>query len=308
MSISLDTQKLSRQLNKAQKERSDSLEKLSSGQIFTKADPRPSERAIADGLEFRSRSLNAAKRNVNDAVSLVQTADSAMSEINNMVLRMKEINEAASNTTITDRERRYLFVEYQALHEEVIRVAVNTTFNNIPLLNGRSRDAPESLVFRLDSPFNGDTGGAGDGRDINVVRFDDLRKVTATAEGLGLRSAKRLLGRSSAAAGISVGQVEDLLKPRSRGFSTVYDEALTQLSSFRSVYGAMQTRLNQAVDYIDVYQENITAAKSRVADVDFAKETARLISSNIMMQATTGLMAQGQLSSQLSVNLLNSVV
>jgi len=306
MSVTLDSQKIARQLNKAQQNRSDSLEKLSSGQIFTRNDSRPAERAIAEGLEFRLRSLAAAKRNVNDAISLVQTADSAMSEINNMIVRMKEVNETATNTTITDRERRFLFVEYQALHDEITRVAVNTTFNNIPLLNGDSRDAPDELIFRLDSPSSVDAGSSRGNDDINIIRFDGLRDVVATAEGLGLRSARRLLTRSSSA-GVTLAQAEDLMRSRSRNFATSYEEALTQLSTQRSVYGAMQSRMNQAIDYIDVYQENIAAAKSRVADVDYARESARLITSNIMMQATTGLLAQGQLSSQLSINLLNAV-
>ena len=114
---------IQRSLSEAQRQNADAMEKLASGSNFTTQDPRPADRALAEGLEYRVRSLAASKRNINDAVSLLQTADSAMSEVNDMVIRMKEINIAATNTTVNDRERRFLFVEYEALHEEIQRVA-----------------------------------------------------------------------------------------------------------------------------------------------------------------------------------------
>ena len=102
---------LNHNLQRASREHADALEKLSSGQIFTSNDPRPCERALAEGLEFRLQSLAASKQNINDAVSLLQTAESSMAEINNMVVRMKELNISAASTAVNDQERRYLMME-----------------------------------------------------------------------------------------------------------------------------------------------------------------------------------------------------
>ena len=309
MAISIENQKLVRHLEQAQKKQADSLEKLSSGEVFTHQDPRVADRALAEGLEFRLRSLTAAKRNVNDAVSMVQTGQSAMSEIGNMVVRMKEIGVAGANTTVTNRERQYLFLEYQALYDEITRIAVTTEFNGIPLLNGRSKDTPSELVFRLDAPFNGDDGGEISGDDdVNIIRFDGLKDVVATAAGLGIRSMKGpLLDGADGGEGISLSDVEDVLEPESSDFSTSFDEAIANLSTQRSVFGAIETRMSHALDYISVYEENLSAAKSKIADTDYAREAAKLAQSAIAMQATSGLLAQGNLSSKLTLNLLNSI-
>jgi flagellin len=294
--------KLANNLERIQRDKSDSFEKLSSGKNFTAQDPRPADRAISDGFEFRIRSLQASKRNVNDAVSMVQTAEGSMTEINNMITRMKEITISASNTTISDRDRRYLFLEYQALHDEITRSAKTTEFNGIPLLNGQSEDAPESLIFRLDAPF--DPEGLGDD-DINTISFDQFRDIVATSEGLGIRSAKDLIRDSSEEQGIAVEDVEDLLLPDDPEFSTAFDQALHTLSTHRSIFGAIQTRLVRALDFIDVTEENYSAAKSKIADTDYAAETARLTELNILSQAATSLLSQANFGASVTVNLLS---
>ena len=296
--------KLNRHLNKAQREHADSLEKLSSGQVFTQFDPKPAERALAEGLEFKLRSLASSKRNINDGVSMLQTAEGALSEINNMITRMREINIAGSSTTLSDRERRYLFIEYEALHDEINRVATTTEFNGLPLLNGESERAPESLILRIGDPaFSEDSDD-----DINVLKFDDLKSIVVTSEGLGLKSARELLDASDDIEGIALDDVMDLLAADDEAFPTAYDQALNTLSTHRAVFGAMQSRLNRAMDFLDVYQENIAAAKSKIADTDYAKEVARLTESSILMQAGTSLMSQSNLSASLSLNLLTSVL
>ncbi len=294
--------KIARHLGKAQREHADALEKLSSGQIFTANDPRPAERALAEGLEFRLRSLASSKRNINDAVSMLQTAEGSLSEINNMITRMREINVAASTTTVNDRERRYLFIEYQALHDEINRIATTTEYHGLPLLNGESDKTPEELIFRVGDPQQGDDSDD----DINVLRFEGLKSVLATTDGLGLRSAIDLL--ASGSEGVSVEDATELMFPDEDDFATIYDQALDTLSGQRSIFGAMQTRLNRAMDFVEVYQENIAAAKSKIADTDYAKEMARLTENSILMQAGTSLLSQSNLSTALSLNLLANVI
>jgi len=308
----LIAERLANDLERARAERVDSLEKLSSGQVFTASDPQPSERALAEGLEYRLRSLASSKSNINDAVSLLQTAESSMSEINNMITRMKEINVAASNTTMNDRERRYLFIEYEALYDEINRVAVTTEFNGIPLLNGASDKVPEVLRFRVDTPFRPNEGDASpnteDGTDINVISFDAIKHVVATATGLGLKSAKELLLDAADDNKFDLDDVNELMEPEDdENFSTVYDEAVATLATQRAIYGSMQARLNRASDFIEVYSENIAAAKSKIADVDYAREVARLANNQILLQARTGLLAQNNANSSLTLNLLSTL-
>jgi flagellin len=306
----LGEQKITNQLARVREKQADSLEKLASGTVFTRNDPRPTDRAVAEGLEFRIRSLAASKRNVNDAVSLLQTAESGMSEVNNMISRMKEINVAAANTTVTDRERRYLFIEYQALYDEINRVATTTDFNGIPILNGAADNAPESLVFRVDAPISREASrasGGNDNDDINVIRFDGFKNVVATTVGLGLKSAQQILLGSNDDDGVSVDDIMDLMEADDESFSTAYDQALGTLSTQRAVFGAMQSRLQQSMNYIDVVQENFSAAKSKIADTNYAGEVARLTEYNILSQAATSLLSQANFNANMTLGLLSAL-
>lgn len=300
-------QTLQRHLEEAQKKAANSTEKIASGTVFSRQDPKPADRAISDGLEHRVRGLAAAKRNINDAVSLLQTADGAMSQVNDMVIRMKEINIAASNTTISDRERRFLFVEYEAIHDEIQRVAESTEYNGIPLLNGLDERAPEKLIFRLDDPFLSNSADNDEG-DINTITFEGLRNVVVTPSGLGIQSARDLLIDSSDGEGISVEDAYDLMTPEDDTFSTSYDEALTSLATQRAIYGAMQTRMQHAINFNEVFSENIMAAKSQIADTDYAAELSRLTSARILQQAGTAVLAQTNMAGNLTTQLIQSLL
>lgn len=298
--------RLSRNLQKHQQQQSDALSRLSTGEIFTPEDPKPSERALAEKMEHRVRSLSAAKRNINDAVSLLQTAESSMAEINNIVTRMKEINVSAASTTVSDRERRYLMVEYEALYKEMDRISLTTEYNGIPLLNGADEAVPEELVFRVGDPnFDED----GEAIDLNAITFAGLKAIDTTTEALGLNSVGELLDATDEIEGLSLSDVEELLTSDvSEGFETVYDHAVNLLANQRSIFGALQNRLGYSMDFIDVYQENIAAAKSRISDTDYASEISKLTASKIAVAATTALMAQGNLNVNLSYQLIQSVL
>ncbi len=297
--------KLARNLEDAGKKRADSLERLSTGKIFTAREPKPAERALSEQMDFRLRGLAASKRNINDAVSLLQTAESSLSEINNIIIRMKELNVAGATTTFTDQERRYLFIEYEALYNELERIAVTTEYNGIPLLNGESDDAPEELIFRIDDPHISDDYF--DSEDINVIKFEGLKSVVSTPEGLGLGSARDLLADTSEIEGLSIEDVQELMEPVEDGFATVYDESINRLSTQRAVFGAMQSRLQRSMDFMDVYQENISAAKSKITDTDYAREVVKLTEANILMQATSGLLAQSTFDAGITLNLLSTL-
>ncbi len=301
------TGNINRHLEKAQEQFSDSLEKLSSGTVFSKQDPRPADRALADGLELKLRGLNSSKRNVNDGISLLQTAESGLEEVSNLLLRMKEINVSASNNTVGDQDRQYLFVEFAALRDEVDRVAETTTFNGIKLLNGTDSGVPEQLIFRMGDPQKSEFADNAD-KDINLVTFDGLKSVVATAAGLGIPDVKDMLSRYDGGDGMSVNDAIELMRPSdSDKFATVYDEALHQLTQQRSVFGGLQSRMQHALSYLDVYQENIAAAKSNISDTDYAHEISKLTESKILMSAATSMLSQGDFSAHLMERLLDRV-
>jgi flagellin len=301
-------QSIERHLDEANRRAQDATEKVASGTVFTKQDPRPAERAIAEGLEHRVRSLAAAKRNINDGVSLVQTADAAVSQINDMVIRMKEVNVAASNTTISDRDRRFLLVEYQALHDEVDRIAESTVFNGVNLLNGNDPNSPEQMFLRLDDPYYSDNANSEDG-DINLIPLNDFKSIVATTAGLGIKSARSLLDDTDIETGIELEDVLDLMAPDDDEiFATIYDQAINTLTSHRAEFGSVQNRLQTAIDFNEVFSENIAAAKSQIADTDYALELSNLASARILQQAGTAVLAQTNFVGNLTLNLIQSVI
>jgi flagellin len=287
--------KITNALEHARKENQSSLEKLSSGQIFTTQEPKPADRALADRLEHKLRGLATSKRNINDAVSMLQTAEGGFSEVTNMLLRMKEINTAAATTTLSDTERKYLFIEYQALHSEIDRIAATTEFNSIPLLNGQNEKVPERLIFRVDDAAR-DEDAPGDNGDWNELRFEGLKDVVVTTLGLGLKSVGEFLTGEE---GVDLDTARELMEPGDSRFSSVYDEALD---------GALQTRLSKAMDYNDVVTENVAAAKSRIADVDYASEVAKMTQNNILLQTGTALLTQNNIAAGTALHLIQSLL
>lgn len=301
--ININAHKVIRRLGEAQRESSDALEKLSSGQVFTQRNPKPADRALAEGLELKLRGLAASKRNVNDAISLLQTADSGFSEITNIVVRMKEINTAGATTTLTDKERKFLFIEYEALYEELDRIATTTEFNSIPLLNGQDERSPETLVLRIADPLISPLATSESG-DINEIRFENLKDIVATSTGLGLKSAKEFIGADS---DFEVEDAQDLMEAEDDDYGSVYDEALDKINTHRANFGAIHNRLQVAINYNEVVEENISAAKSRIADTDYASEVANLAQSNIMIQANTALLGQANFSQSILASMLSAL-
>ncbi len=291
-------------LENARRENSDSLEKLSSGQVFTSNEPRPADRALAERLEYKLRGLSTSKRNINDAVSMLQMAESGFTEVSNMLIRMKEINSAAATTTLSDNERKFLFIEYQALHDEIDRISATTEFNSIPLLNGQNEKVPERLIFRMGDANRADDAPKDSG-DWNELRFDGLKDVIVTSVGLGLKSASEFLGNEE---GVDLETANDLLEPEDSRFASIYDQALDKISNFRAIYGAMQTRLNKAIDYNEVVTENIAAAKSKIADVDYAEEVAKMTQNNILLQTGTALLTQNNIAAGTALHLIQSML
>ncbi len=251
-----------------------SLERLASGYRINKAGDDAAGLAISEKLRAKIRGLQVAQRNANDGISLVQVAEGGLNEVQNILVRMRELGVQSASDTIGPKERIYLDNEYQALKSEVDRIANGTDFNGTNLLDGTGGT--------LDIQVN--TGGE------NILGVDrisyDASKADANTDKIGI-SDLSIADKSGAQA--SLAQV---------------DGALDYISSLRGDLGAMQNRLISTINNIGISVENLSAANSRIKDVDIADESAELTRNNILMQAGTSVLAQSNQVPKMALDLL----
>jgi flagellin len=226
--------------------------------------------AVSERLRAQIRSFQQAKRNASDGISLVQTGEGALNEVSNMLIRLRELAVQSANGTISSADRTTLDEEFQSLVDEVDRIGRSTEFNGIKLLDGST----SSVTFQV---------GAGTDTTINTLSAN-LSAVLAT--GLGID----ILELSSASAASAA--------------MTAIDSAIDTVSRNRGSFGAMQNRLNYTINNLDVKVENLTAADSRIRDVDVAYETAQLARNSILQQASVAMLVQANLQPQLALTLL----
>ncbi len=251
-----------------------SLERLASGYRINKAGDDAAGLAISEKLRAKIRGLQVAQRNANDGISLVQVAEGGLNEVQNILVRMRELGVQSASDTIGPKERVYLDNEYQALKSEVDRIANGTDFNGTNLLDGTGGT--------LDIQVN--TGGE------NILGVDrisyDASKADANTDKIGIADLS-IADKSGAQA--SLAQV---------------DAALDYISSLRGDLGAMQNRLISTINNIGISVENLSAANSRIKDVDIADESAELTRNNILMQAGTSVLAQSNQVPKMALDLL----
>jgi flagellin len=249
-----------------------SLERLSSGQRINKAGDDAAGLAISENLKAQIRGLAQAKRNANDGISLIQTAEGGLNEISNMLIRLRELSVQAASDTIGDKERGFLDVEYQQLKKEIQRISQVTEFNGTDLLNG-SGGMLEVQIGTNNDPFE------------DRLTYDTT-SANASIEALGLSPA-------NVASKISAQTSIDSL-----------DNAIINVNSIRANLGALQNRLSSTINNISISEENLSAANSRIRDVDVAKETANLARNNILLQAGISVLSQANQSTTVALNLL----
>jgi len=241
--------------------------RLSSGMRIASAADDAAGLGISERMRAQIRSLQQAGRNANDGSSLVQTAEGAMGEVSSNLVRMRELAVQAANGTLNSGDRAALDEEFQALFEEIDRVADQTTFNGVNLLDGSTT----SISIQV---------GTESGETIDLAMGD---VTTAT---LGLSGAA-VDSTTSASAAL------DLL-----------DAAIADVASSRGDLGAAQNRILSSVRSIATTAENLAAAESRIRDVDVAAETADLTRNSIMQQAAVSVLAQANVQPQLALSLL----
>lgn len=280
------------------------MEKLSSGKRINKAADDAAGLAIAEGFNADTRSLNQARRNATDAVSMIQVAEGGLEEISNIMIRLRELSIQSASDTIGVRERAYLNKEYMAMKDEIDRIALSTEFNGTRLLTGNKAVPDELVADHNFSPLEIQVGkdyypGA-DSLDepnpINVLRLD-FSHFNATTDGDGSLN----LGRSTDEDGTRIDSKQGAQQSLDR-----IDKAMTMIQEFRSSMGAVQNRLESTDRNIDTAVTNLSAAQSRIMDADFAKESASMTQANILQQAGASVLAQANQLPQIALKLLGS--
>lgn len=251
-----------------------SLEKLSSGQRINRAGDDAAGLAISENLKAQIRGLKQAERNAEDGVSLVQIAEGALSEVSNILIRLRELAVQAASDTIGSTERKFLNVEFEQLTSEVDRIANSTEFNRVPLLNGTGAVFDIQIGTRND-PISDRLTFDASSADVNV-----------------------------AALGLNLASVAD--KISSQNSLSAIDQAIISVSGIRADFGALQNRLQSTINNIAVSVENLSAANSRVRDTDVAAETAELTRNNILMNAGTSVLSQANSSTKSALSLIQS--
>jgi flagellin len=246
---------------------SGNFSRLSSGLRIATASDDAAGLGISERMRAQVRSLSVASRNAQDGVSMAQTAEGALQEVNNNLSRMRELAIQASHGTLTTSDRATLDTEFQALITEIARVASQTTFNGVNLLDGTTT----TMSLQV---------GTNAGETIAVTLSD----LTSTTLGINGEDVTSMVNASTAL--------------------TAIDGAIDIVTTTRGDLGAAQNRLNSAIASILNTRENLSAAESRIRDVDVAIETADLTRNSILQQAAVSVLAQANTQPQLALSLL----
>jgi flagellin len=252
-----------RNLNNTQEALSASIGRLSSGLRINSAGDDAAGLGISESLKASIRSISQAQRNTNDGISMSQVAEGAMNEMQGIVSRMRELSVQASNSTLGATERGYIHTEFGQLTSEINRISSVTNFNNQKLLDG---SASTGLTFQV-----GIYNSANDRLAMSITKL--------TASTLGSTSLHVASASLSTAA-------------KAQSAIGVFDKAIQQLSQARAKVGATQNRMQVTLSNLASSHENLSAANSRIRDVDVASETAAMTRSQILSQAGLAVLAQ----------------
>ncbi|MFD1779987.1 flagellin [Fredinandcohnia salidurans] len=245
-----------RQLGVANSAQMKSMEKLSSGLRINRAADDAAGLAISEKMRNQIRGLDQASKNSQDGISLIQTAEGALNETHAMLQRMAELYTQAANGTQTSDDNDKIQAEITQLTEQIGDIATQTKFNKQSLL-----DNTTTITFQV---------GANAGETIDLVNSDN------TAAGLGLDALTTLDGTNTVAT----------------GNLTIIQSAIDTVSDNRSNLGSIQNRLEHTINNLNTSSENLTAAESRIRDVDMAKEMMEQTKNSILAQASQAMLAQ----------------
>jgi flagellin len=265
---SLDAQ---RNLSRTQSDQRVNFQRLSSGLRINSAADDAAGLGISVNLQAQVRSLSVAERNTNNAVSMAQTAESALGQVGGILTRMRELAVQGANGDLGATDRGYLDTEFQSLRSEITRIADSTVFNGRQLLGG----AATTVTFQV-----------------------GIQNTTSDRIDVGFG------GVDLTALGIAATNVAGATAASSQAAITSLDSAISNVSSRRAVFGASMNRMASTVSNLQSMRSNMSAAHSRIADVDVADETASMARNQVLSQAAVSVLAQANQAPQLALSLL----
>ena len=250
------------------------LEKLSSGYKINRAGDDAAGLAISEKMRAQITGLETATKNAQDGVSLVQTAEGALTEVHSMLNRMVELATQSANGTYSTTNRQEMQKEINALRAEIDRIGKSSNFNGTSLFTGSS-----SITLHV-----GETSKPHNQLKVTLNQMSSSQIGTHTTNATTF---KKTLTTGKAVSNISVTTAE-----KAKEAIDIANNAIDQISSMRSDFGALQNRLEHTINNLSVQSENITAAESRIRDVDMAKEMMAYTKNNILVQASQAMLAQ----------------
>jgi len=260
-------------IEKNQRVLKSTMESLATGSRINSASDDAAGLSMRESMTAQIRGLNAAVRNANDGISLLQTADGALNEVSEMLQRMRELGVLAQNDTYSTAQRVAMNDEFTQLQSEIDRIADNTQWNGMNLLDGTGGNWGGGSLFTFQV-------GANAGQTISVA-----------IAGMGIAS----LGISA----VSIGTVAVAQEAVS-----ALDDAISVLNTRRSIIGAGINRLTHAIDNLTNVAQNASESRSRVTDTDYATATSELARTQIIQQAATAILAQANQQPQMVLSLL----
>jgi flagellin len=249
------------------------MTRLSSGLRINRAGDDAAGLAISERFKANLSSLAQAKRNANDGISLIQTAEGALGEVSSILIRMRELAMQAATDTVSTGQRAFLEEEFTQLRSEIDRIGSTANFNELDLLSGDFAGTANALTFQVD--LSGDTT-----QQIQV----QISTVSPSSFGI------ELLAITSTGA--------------AQGTLSILDAAIQEVSGQRASLGAAQNRLEATINNISTQFNNLSAANSRIRDVDVAEETAAMARNRILMQSGVSVLAQANQIPALALQLL----
>jgi flagellin len=261
-----------------------SVSRLASGLRINSAADDAAGLAIREMMRTDIRVLNQGVRNANDALSLIQTADGALSVIDEKLTRMKELAEQAATGTYTSAQRAIMDSEYQAMASEVTRIANATDFNGVKLLDGSLSGTGGQMKIHFGT-------GNSSAEDYYYIQ---INAATASALGVGNAIAAGTAGytiSTQAAAQLALEAI---------------DSAITDKDNIRASLGALANRLSNTISNLTIQAENLQAAESRISDVDVATEMTEFVRNQILTQAAVAMLAQANTLPQLALTLIGA--
>jgi flagellin len=258
-------------------------QRIASGQRIVNSGDDAAGLSISEKMRAQIRSMQQAERNANDGISFSQVAEGGLTEVSNLLIRMRELSIQAGSDTVGDNERSFINEEFKSSLEEINRIANVTTFNGTHLLNGTpilktGADPDEEESYKKDLQFQVGIYNNAEDKVLFNLTDNDVRATT-----LGLIE----MDDDEEIARINTLDIDSALKS-----IDIIDAAINKVSSSRARLGATQNKMHSTVNNLQIMTENLSHARSRIADTDIALETAELVRENILQSANISILTQ----------------